>query len=127
MFKCPMHKKVKNILYTTFYCWPWWKQMAHPQSKITKNPDASKLILSIPGFGWIQAMDSTGYETIQIIQEYDNQKIMYKKFPMQQISVIKSLGLWFGQWIVLVLVNVDDCHSFLVPLKAAARKAWMGI
>lgn len=31
---------------------------------------------------------------------------------MQQISVIKSLGLWFGQWIVLVLVNVDDRHSF---------------
>ena len=60
------------------------------------------------------------------IQEYDNQKIMYKKFPMQQISVIKSLGLWFGQWIVLVLVKVDDCHSFLVPLKQQPERPEWG-
>ena len=31
---------------------------------------------------------------------------------MQQITVIKPLGLWLGQWIILMLVNVDDCHSF---------------
>lgn len=45
---------------------------------------------------------------------------------MQQINVIKSLGLWFGQWIVLVLVNVDDRHSFLVPLKQQPERLEWG-